>query len=311
MGLAFCSECSKVSITGQFQSPELIEVNDNDTAWMPPDELNTQFYLERPQSLNATDGNNGIAIKSAGRVLRPEFLALDSPRPRSTRGPSLRKRLIERKLIHSSPATPWSFDAERKANISVNAENDNALERLSETFFEDNSLKQLRETNRLAQSMVVKGDEMREELIRQGKVTEQANRDVFNTEQDINETSSTLRGMTFRGKLANMVWRKNSKRRQYNDFEYENDRPYHLPRSMSLPAKFASPNLRAKTKQQRIKNDVNQLIQSMDTLRDQQLGIAEELEYQDPHLKELGTNMARVNDKMKRQTRQINDLQQT
>jgi len=311
MGLAFCSECSKVSITGQFQSPELDEVNDDGTAWMPPDALNTQFYLETPQSLNARDENNGVVIKSPGRVLSPRFIALDSPRPRSTRGPSLRKRLIERKLIHSNPATPWSFDAERKSNISMNAENDNSLEQLSETLLEDNSLKHLSETNRLAQSMVVKGDEMREELIRQGKVTVQANRDVFNTEQDINETSSKLRGMTFRGKLANMIWRKNSQRRQYNGFEYEDNRDYHLPRSMSLPAKFASKNLREKTKQQRIKNDVNQLIRSMDTLRDQQLGIAEELQYQDPHLKELGTNMVRVNDKMKRQTRQIYELQQT
>merc|ERR1712183_498757 len=152
--------------------------------------------------------------------------------------------------------------------------------------------------------MVNKGAAIAAELRREGEVIRKANRDMLKTEHEINQASRTLNGMTLHGKIAN-YWRRKPKQNEY-PVDNESGRDF-LPRSISLPAKFAYRSS-SDSKQQQIKDSVKQMILNMGTLREQNEGIAEELVSQEPHLQLMSDNMNRVQNQIVRQTTRISEM---
>jgi len=301
MGLAFCSDCTREGLPVDLSSCLREEDDDITTcSQYPPPKVKyiTEFpSVKRPklENINIDIVAGHRTINSPGRVLKPGLFLCDSPASRGSRCPSLKQQLAERKLINSDHQTPLGYydEGEREAECYIDA-------------LEDNTLTNIQDTNRLAQSMAVKTAEIAEELRREGDVIMKVNRDVFNTEQEINDASRTLKGMTLHGKVTNML-RSKSKRLKPPGYDDGGDRNL-LCRSRSLPAKFAYRSSPGDTKQQQIKDEMKQLIRTMDTIRDQNLGIAEEMKFQEPHLRDMSNNMSRVQDRIVRETTQINQM---
>jgi len=307
MGLKLCSDCKreKPKIEDVNYSSLLEEDNSKACIYNPSkEELKTQFssVTVKPPKLAQLNieilaGNTNSANNSGGNITSeiPE-----SPAHRLPRGRSLRQKLNERKLINSCPQTPLGYydeeerQGEKEAKFYIDT-------------LEDNTLTHAQEANSLTESMVNKGARIAAELRREGEVIMKANRDMINAENEINQTRHTLNGMTLHGKIAN-YWRRKPKPTEY---PVDNERePDYLPRSLSLPAKFAykyrsSP---ADTKQQQIKDSVKQMIFNIDTLREQNEGIAEEIMFQEPHLQLMSDNMNRVQSEIVRQTTRINEM---
>jgi len=306
MGLKLCSDCKREK--PKIVSSSLLE-EDNSTArvYNPSksnEELKTQFSsvtLEPPKleklNIEIVAGNN-ISANTSGGNLTSEIP--ESPAPRLPRGRSLRQKLTERKLINSCPQTPLGYYDEEERQAEKEAQY--YIDEL-----EDNTLERAKEANSLTESMVNKGARICAELRREGEVIMKTNRDMVKAEHEINQARHTLNGMTLHGKIAN-YWRRKPKQPEY---PVDNERePDYLPRSLSLPAKFAykyrsSP---ADTKQQQIKDSVKQMIFNIDTLREQNEGIAEEIMFQEPHLQLMSDNMNRMQSEIVRQTTRMNEM---
>jgi hypothetical protein len=301
MGLALCSDCRRKRIIHDLSSDDLYDDDSVITiSYSPKAEQKTQPYPEKSLILDIELVNSRAATNSSNNVpqtamfAKQELLSVDSAEPRYTREPSLRQRLKDRRRMNNSPRTPvgW-YDEELESKFYIKA-------------LEDNTLKHLHETMHTVESMVEKGAAFSEELAHQGNVIVNTSHDLLKTQQDLNQSKHSLNAMSIHGKFANVVSQIKSKRQGFYSSEDEADRDY-LTRSMSLPAKFSYRSF-GDTKQQQIKGRVKQLIRAMDTLSGQQLGIAEELEYQVPHLQKINKNSGRVSKKIKRQMTKINDL---
>jgi len=195
---------------------------------------------------------------------------------------SLRQKMEERKTTRE-----LFIHGEREAKLYMDA-------------IETDTLSHVDNAVRIASLIVEKTDDITEELVRQGDVIRQANDDIHHTEQDVNQTNYTLKGMkSLRGKLGNMVWRKKPKVQEYSGFETDYGSAIRN-RSVSAPPKMELPT--GGTKQQQISGGLRTLNVAMDTIRSRQLVIGEELQRQDKQLGEFSGNMSRTQDKIKVQS---------
>jgi len=306
MGLKLCSECKReVPRVEHVKSSSTYEESDSTDCIRYPskEKLKTQFSSVTVKPLKLAKLNidivsgNATTPRASGGLRKSEVP--ESPSCRFPRGLSLRQKLNERKLIDSCPHTPLGYYDEEEAQA----------EKVAQFYMgalEDSTLHHAKEANRVTESMVEKGAEISAELMRSGNVVRQANRNMRKVEQEINQTKRTINGMTLKGKVTNF-WRRKPKKIGYPDDSERGSRDY-LPRSISLPAKFACRSSLGDSKQKQIKDNVKQLIHNMDTLREQNLGIAEELVYQEPHLQTMSDNMGRVQNEIVRQTTRINQM---
>jgi len=170
----------------------------------------------------------------------------------------------------------------------------------------ENTLMELQNTCNVAENIVQTGADMSEELARQDRVIQQADRCVHSTEQDLNETRWRLRGMMhLRGKLVNFIWDKKPVAKSYSDFASETREFRTSTASLSSYLPHSS---QKKTTEEKIKVGVDRLSSTLDKVQRQQLAIADELEHQDTKLNKFDLNMGRVHGKIYRQTDLITRL---
>lgn len=295
MGIFLCSIC--VYKDKPVPMPNLSSAEENEDS---DEDYSTLWPHERPGGHNiwkAPQRPYRVRNKKrASKAARRNFTITNCGSPTYPQSPSLIRKIHERNSYPETPASYFHGKLDNEVKLYISA-------------LEDNSMTHINDANHIAQSMVEKGDAISTELVRQREVTKSANRKMLETEHEINQTGRVLKGMSLHGKLANMMWGTRSSQKELDSFDDDGNRNK-LKRSMTLPANFSYQISPADTKQERIKGGVKQLIRTMDVLGEQQRGISDELESQEPHLRMMHENMGRVQNKMKRQTTQINELQE-
>jgi len=174
---------------------------------------------------------------------------------------------------------------------------------------ENDTLNHCRNTIRIAEMIVPKSENIEKELARQSEVIHQANNDIHCTEQEVNQTNYTLTGMrSVSGKVRNVVWRKKPNDQAYRGFKSDNSKCKGRPRSMSSPVPMKYGNVFGGTKQQQINGGLRHLNSVMDTIKNRQLVISDELQRQDKQVSEFSKNMGRTQDKINMQTNLMNSM---
>jgi len=169
---------------------------------------------------------------------------------------------------------------------------------------ENNSMLNLAETFTVVGSMIANGNDTCQELKRQGEVVRNANRDVRETEKEIDDTNRRLKGMnSVGGKLANLVW---SHKKHFHD-DSEDNKFTTLKRSMTAPVLFASYST-SQTKQEWMTEGVKKLGSAMNVLEHQQLEMKHEFEAQDKYLNKLDHNIDHIGNKIIHQTDLIHKI---
>jgi len=283
----------------QYPSEPILEEDNSRDEKLEPRTLFPSEPMKPPKvaklNIEIVAGNT-ISASTSGGLLTSKYP--ESPGHGLRQRRSLRQKLTERKLIANCPQTPLGYYDEKERQVEKEA-------KLYIDALEDNTLTYAKNINSLSEELVNKGAMIAAELRREGVVIMNANRHILKTEHDINQNKNTLNGMTLRGKIANYRRRKPKQTEYPVDNEREKD---YLPRSISLPAKFAYRSSPADTKQQQIKDTVKEMIFNMDTLREQCEGIAEEIMFQEPHLHQMSDNMHRVENEIVRQTTRIKEM---
>jgi len=170
---------------------------------------------------------------------------------------------------------------------------------------EEDTWIELKDTFQVAETIVQKGANIKEELARHDWVIHSANRDMHSTEQDINETSWRLKGMkSLSGKIGNLIWHKKPKAQAFTDFHESRDFRT-ASTSISPYSPYRSPK---RTTQQQIKAGVVQLSITLDKVRSQQLAIADELQHQEEQFTEFDINMGRIHGKIHKQNDLMNSI---
>jgi len=311
MGLSLCSQCvQKEPVIGLDVTDDWEKDSEESSGiiFMPNDDLdsfrrlsNSAFNTKRQFYRGPVGRPELRKVKSEGAwcsrvpVVTPEFRAANSFGERHSREPSLVQRLHERHSCSSSPLGYYNNDEVFDAKSYM-------------CTLEKDTLMSIKDANRIAQSMVQKGNDISSELVRQGAVTSSAYCNILNTEQEIHRTSYALNEMSVTGRFANRFLRRKSRQHELDAFDDEEEGGT-LSRRKTLPANFSYRCSSKDTKQQQIKDNVEQLIGAMDIIEDQQRGIAEELEYQKPHLRMINEHVGHVQVEITRQTTQMRDLQ--
>lgn len=171
---------------------------------------------------------------------------------------------------------------------------------------ENNSMLHLAETFTVVDSMIADGNDTCQELKRQGEVVCHANRDIRETEKDIDDTNRRLKGMnSIRGKLANLVW---SPKKHYHDDSWDDQPTTTLKRSMTAPILPSYSN--SQTKQEWMTEGVKKLGGAMTVLENQQLAMKHELGAQDKYLNKLDHNIDHIGKRIIHQTDLIHGIKQ-
>jgi len=275
MGASLCSD----NCIGKIREP----VNINRATYLQT--ITEDEYDEDSDSLEL-----GLDVKRVKSAPAPSIInkGINSDKPTfvssSTGRLSLMQKMEQRRNTHEQ-----FVHGEREAKLYMDAVETDTLNHV------DNAV-------RIASLIVEKTEDITEELVRQGDVIRGANDDIHYTEQDVNQTNYTLKGMkSLRGKLGNMVWRKKPKIQEYNGFETDYGSAIRN-RSVSAPPKLELDSPAVGSKQQQIKGGLRTLNVAMDTIRSRQLVIGEELQRQDKQLNEFSGNMTRTQDKIKVQS---------
>jgi len=172
---------------------------------------------------------------------------------------------------------------------------------------EDNSMAKVNEALQIVGSMVEKGNDTHEELKRQGEVVRQANRDIQDAEDDIDDTSHMLRGIrSVRGKLSNMVsWRSKSQhdRTSFGHYDDHPEPESRFRRSVTMPKSLPSYRSNSnQTKQDQIHGGLEQLSHGLEIVEQKQLEIRDEFEHQEKYLKQLDHNIDHIDNRIHDQT---------
>jgi len=273
MGISLCS-CS--------DDPPKFEEKYEDVSESSPnleeeEEDDLEVFLTRAHTMPARYGSK-LQIPRVS-VNKSKTLFTDAGRP------SLRKRIEQRR------SNPKPFiTGEREAKLYAEA-------------VERDTLKHVGNTLRIAESIVQKSDDITEELVRQGDVISTVNSDIHDTEQVVNQTNFTLKGMkSIRGKVGNILFRKKPEVQAYQGFQDNRGSNIRNRRCVSLPVQMQNDMTPGGTNQQQIKGGLKQLNLVMDTIKTRQMDITDEIKRQDRQLGEFSNNMGRTQDKIKIQT---------
>jgi len=185
-------------------------------------------------------------------------------------------------------------EEKREAKLYMNALQDSSMHELSVAF-------------QNAESMLEKGNNIHEEVKRQGTIVKQANRDIEAIEKDIRDTSHRLKGMkSMKNKFKNIVCSKRGGPKGFVVHESD-DISFDFTRSYTLPARLPSYDEKM-TKQEWINKGVDQLCHVLDEVEHRQEDIGKELGEQEKHFQYLDHNINHVEHKIKNQTKIMSSI---
>jgi len=236
------------------------------------------------------DYSEGFLTRAQTMPARSSY-KLHKPRVSVNKSKTLDGRASLKKRIEHRRSNPKPFiTGEREAKLYAEA-------------VEKDTLKHVGNTLRIAESIVQKSDDITEELVRQGDVISTVNSDIHDTEQVVNQTNFTLKGMkSIRGKVGNILFRKKPEVQAYQGFQDNRGSNIRNRRCVSLPVQMQNDMTPGGTNQQQIKGGLKQLNLVMDTIKTRQMDITDEIKRQDRQLGEFSNNMGRTQDKIKIQT---------
>jgi len=270
----------------------------------PPVLRDQENILENEEDLGRlyrATGTSGVHFRTAPKIFNTTF-------ERPTLAPKSKSTVVinQRRRVSCEKSLKQRIE-ERKRNtvmgIAFIRDECEAMQYCD--GLEKDTWMELKDTCQIAETIVQKGANIKEELARNDRVIHEANRDMHSTEQDINETSWRLKGMkSLRCKIGNMIWHRKPKAQAFSDF-YES-RDFRTPStSMSPYSTHISPK---RTTQQQIKAGVVQLSMTLDKVRSQQLAIADKLQHQEEQFKEFDINMGRIHGKIHQQNDFMNSI---
>lgn len=166
---------------------------------------------------------------------------------------------------------------------------------------------ELSATYRNAESLLEKGNEIHEELRRQGNIVKQANRDIESTEKDICDTSHTLKGMkSLKSNFKNTIWLKPGSP-QVIVLDESDDECSYVRQCSNLPPRFPSYHDKV-TKQGLINERVDRLWHVLDEVEHTQKDIGKELGKQEKNLQSLDHNIDHIDHKIHNQTKIMRNI---
>jgi len=274
MGISLCS-CSDVPSKPEVEKYE--EVSESSTSLEEEEEDDPAVFLTRAQTMPARYGSK------LSKLQRP---SVSKSNPEFSNGRSSLRQRIEQKRNNPKPF----ITGEREAQLYAEA-------------VERDTLKHVGNTLRIAQGIVQKSDDITEELGRQGEVINTVNKDIHDTEQVVNQTNHTLKGMkSIRGKVGNILFRKKPEVQAYEGFQDNRGSIIKNRRCVSAPVQRQNDMSIGGTNQQQIKGGLTQLNLVMDTIKTRQMDITDEIKRQDKQLGAFSNNMGRTQEKIKVQT---------
>jgi len=220
-------------------------------------------------------------------------------------------KLLDRRSnsVQSNGRTPLKKKLEQRKNKPKPFIKGEREAKLYAEMVERDTLTHMGNTLRIAEMIVQKSDDITEELVRQGDVINQANSDMHDTEQEVNQTNHTLKGMkSIRGKVANTLWHKKPKVDVYKGFQHNKGTSLRKRRCVSAPVPMEYDMSSEETNQQQITGGLKKLNQVFDTIKVRSLDISDEINRQDKQLGEFSNNMSRTQDKIKVQTRAMSSM---
>jgi len=217
--------------------------------------------------------------------------------PTKMRGSSLEKRMKE---WHSSSSTIRSAESTAKDYSNM---------------LQDDSLKHLHQSIRMADSIVQKGTNINQELARQQDLIRKTDNEISLAEYDTDLSNERLRGMSsISCKLMNMI--RKSKRpklkvKAFNTVDVLNGELGFCSMSSKLCSPSTIPPARASakdTKQQQLKSGIGELHTTLDIIREQQMDTAWSLKQQEKELSVFEDKMDRTKTKIEQQCQLINNI---
>jgi len=268
----------------------------------PPVPRDQENILENEEDLgwfNRATGTSGVQFRTHPKIFNSTF-------ERPTLAPGSKSTLVLKRCRRAEKSLKQRIE-ERKRNtvtgISFIRGECEAMQYCD--GLEKDTWMELKDTCQIAETIVQKGADIKEELARHDRVIHEANRDMHSTEQDINETSWRLKGMmSLSGKIGNLIWNRKPKAQAFSDF-HESRGFRTSSTSLSPFSPYRSPK---RTTQQQIKAGVVQLNMTLDKVRSQQLDIADELQHQEEQIKEFELNIGRIDGKILRQNDLMNSI---
>jgi len=301
MGLLCCSEATrnniwlwpvKISENGiGNNSPRLIKNKFANEAF---DDSDVDYSSEISES-SEKDSAIRHMLKSTPELPRLNTISKSEPvfqHQYTRQGFSLRGKMIDR---NSNPFHDEfvEVEAEQRAKLYMNTLQDSSMQELTLTF-------------KNAESMLEKGNEIHEEIQRQGEVVKQANRDIQATERDIHDTSHRLKGMkSLGGKFKNIFLHNHGSPEGVTI--HESDDQFTMVRSKTLPKTLPSYNTKM-TKQQWINQGVDRLCDVLEEVEHRQEDIGQELEEQEKHFQCLDHNIDHIEHKIHHQTKIMSNI---
>lgn len=277
MGISLCS-CSDIPSKPEVEKYE--ELSESSPSLEEEEEDDSAVFLTRAQTMPARYGSK------ISKLQRPSSVAVSKSNPEFSDGRSSLRQRIEQRSNNPKPF----ITGEREAKLYAEA-------------VERDTLKHVGNTLRIAQGIVQKSDDITEELVRQGDVICTVNKDIHDTEQVVNQTNHTLKGMkSIRGKVGNMLWRKKPEVQAYEGFQDNRGSKIKNRRCVSAPVQMQNDMSPGGTNQQQIKGGLTQLNLVMDTIKTRQMDITDEIKRQDKQLGAFSNNMGRTQEKIKVQT---------
>jgi len=177
----------------------------------------------------------------------------------------------------------------------------------------DDTLKHLNHTVRVAGSIIEKGTDINNELIRQANVLCKSEHDLSIAEYETDQTTETLRGMTLKGKLASMIKRRKPKMKpnvfKTINVDLLNEGPRLNAFSRMYCSKLATKSDLSEGRQQRqIETGVGQLHEALDVITAQQLDTAWSLQRQEARLSVFENKLDETRGKINHQNEMINKI---
>jgi len=279
MGVSMCSNASRITRTSTSSFPGFKFTEDWNTS-----ELTDEEDVSRPNSPSMT--STTTVFDSPGNR-SPVKRAKTQPISRS-RGYSLHERMKHRSR---SPKVDQAGELQAEKYVR---------------FVKNDTLKHLHHTVRVAGSIVQKGNDINEELDRQGRVLLKAENDISIAEYETDQASQTLKGMSsLTSKVRSSIRRKEPKLKASElsmDLLSGEIGLCALSRMSTCKTFSAITKSEEHTQEEQIKSGMGQLHQALDVIKMQQMDTARTLENQEGRLTSFEDKLVTTNNKIKCQS---------